>query len=60
MGIKPQKDGNTFMGEVDPSRHHIKILIWQLQKWLKNGARKCLYLMQLILHYILFGENFIG
>ena len=29
-------------------------------KWLKNGARKCLYFMQLFLHYILFGENFIG
>ena len=29
-------------------------------KWLKNGVEKCLYLMQLFLHYILFGENFIG
>ena len=29
-------------------------------KWLKNGAGKCLYFMQLFLHYILFGENFIG
>ena len=26
----------------------------------KNGARKSLYFMQLFLHYILFGENFIG
>ena len=25
-------------------------------KWLKNGAGKCLYFMQLLLHYILFGE----
>ena len=25
----------------------------------KNGAGKCLYFMQLFLHYILFGENFI-
>ena len=29
-------------------------------KWLKNGAGKCLYFMQLFLDYILFGENFIG
>ena len=29
-------------------------------KGLKNGAVKCLYFMQLLLHYILFGENFIG
>ena len=29
-------------------------------KWLKNGAEKSLYFMQLTLHYILFGENFIG
>ena len=29
-------------------------------KWLKNGAGKYLYFMQLFLHYILFGENFIG
>ena len=29
-------------------------------KWLKNGAGKFLYFMQLFLHYILSGENFIG
>ena len=29
-------------------------------KCLKNGAGKCLYFMQLFLHYILLGENFIG
>ena len=28
-------------------------------KWLKNGSVKCLYFMQLFLHYILFGEHFI-
>ena len=28
-------------------------------KWLKNGSVKCLYFMQLFLHYILFGERFI-
>ena len=26
---KQQKDGVIFMGEVDPSRHHVKILIWE-------------------------------
>ena len=29
-------------------------------KWLKNEARKSLYFMQLFLHYIHFGKNFIG
>ena len=29
-------------------------------KWLKNGAGKCLYFLQLILHCILFGEYFVG
>ena len=29
-------------------------------KWLKNRAGICLYFMQLFLHYILFGENFVG
>ena len=29
-GGKPQRDGTIFMGEVEPSSHHIKILIWQL------------------------------
>ena len=29
-GSKPKMDGNNLMGEVDPSRHHAKILIWQL------------------------------
>ena len=28
--------------------------------WLENGAGKSLYLMKLFLHYILFGEDFIG
>ena len=26
MGGKPQRDGTIFMGEFDPSRHHVKIL----------------------------------
>ena len=29
-------------------------------KWLKMGQIKVLYFMQLLLQYILFGENFIG
>ena len=29
-------------------------------KWLKNGAGKSLFFMQLYLHYILLGEDFIG
>ena len=33
-------------------------LVWM--KWLKNGAGKCLYFMQLFLHCILFGEIFVG
>ena len=28
--IKPERDGTIFMGEVDLSRHHVKVLIWQL------------------------------
>ena len=27
---EPKRDGNIFMREVDPSRNHVKILIWQL------------------------------
>ena len=30
-GGKPKSDGTIFMGEVDPSRPYVKILIWQLQ-----------------------------
>ena len=29
-GGEPRRDGTIFMGEVDPSRRHVKILIWQL------------------------------
>ena len=29
-GGKPKGDGTIFMGEVHPSRLHVKILIWQL------------------------------
>ena len=45
----PCKDFNLAIGGV---------LGWM--KWLKNGAGKSLYFIQLFLHYILFGENFIG
>ena len=29
---KPQRHGTIFMGEVDPSRHCEKILIWKLKE----------------------------
>ena len=29
-GEQATKDETILMGKVDPSRHHIKILIWQL------------------------------
>ena len=35
MGSKPQRDGTIFMGGgegVDPSRQHVKMLIWQLEE----------------------------
>ena len=32
MKGKPQRDKTTFMRGVDPLRHHLKILIWQLQE----------------------------
>ena len=53
-------DGAIFIGEFDPSRHHVKILIWRLQENWENEANKSLYFKQFFLHYILFGENFIG
>ena len=30
-GAKLQRDGTIFMREVDHSRHHVKILTWQLE-----------------------------
>ena len=59
------------MGEVEPSRHHVSILIGQLEgglswmKWSKKWGRgkfifhatmSCNY----VLHYVLFVENLIG
>ena len=32
----------------------------RLDEMVKNGAGKSLYFMQLFLHYVLFGENFIA
>ena len=34
LGGKPQRDGDEtiFMGRVDRLRHHVKILIWQLEE----------------------------
>ena len=61
--------GQFLWDEVEPSRDHVKILIWHFKavevgrgwmNWLKNGTGNCLYFMQLFLYYILFGENFIG
>ena len=45
-GEQATKGWDHYMGEVDPSRYHVKTLIWQLvgglgwMKWLKNGAGK--------------------
>ena len=32
MGGKPQRDETIFMGNVGPSRYHVKILISQLEE----------------------------
>ena len=72
-GVKLQRDLTIFIGEVDTSRgvnpnvvsprKDFNLLMegglgWI--KWLKNGAWKILYFMELFLLYILFCENFIG
>ena len=38
---KPKLDGTIFMGGVYPLRHHVKILIWQLEEGLSwmNGLK---------------------
>ena len=38
---KPQKDGTILMAEVDPSRHHVKILIWLGWSRLDGMVKKC-------------------
>ena len=58
MGGKPQKDGTLKTPCKDFNLAIVGGFRWM--KWLKNGAEKCLYFMQLFLHYIVFGENFIG
>ena len=51
--------GPFFMGEVDPSKDQVKEGLVEWNGWkMKQG--KVLYFMQLFLHYIIFGENFIG
>ena len=32
MGGKAQRDGNIFMGGVNPSRQNVKMLTWQLEE----------------------------
>ena len=65
MGGKPQRDGTNFMGEVDPSRHHVKILIRKLEgakldvmvkTWGRQKFISCNYSCTIPF----FGENFIG
>ena len=59
-GGKSQSDGIIFMGEFDPSRHHVGN--WKrsrVDEMVKNREGKSLYFMQLFLHQILFGKNFI-
>ena len=41
MWTELQRDGTIFMGEVDPSRYHVKVLIWQLG--LKTAAGKSIF-----------------
>ena len=50
------------MGAVDPSRQHVKMLIWQLGecKWLKNGAGKGFIFYAIIPALYPFCENCIG
>ena len=41
MGGNPQRDGTIFMREVDPSRHHVKILGWvRLDEMVKKWGRE--------------------
>ena len=59
------KDWDHFYGGSSPLKTPCKdfnLAIGGLgwMKWLKNRAGKSFYFMQLFLHYILFGENFIG
>ena len=66
--LKGMGDGTIFMGGIDLWRELTSCKDFNLaivgglgwMKWLKSGAGKYLYFMQLFLHYIPFGENFIG
>ena len=61
-----EKGRDHFHGGVDLSRKYVKILMWQLEvgyvglNGQQIGKGKVLYLIQLFLHYILYGETFIG
>ena len=54
------------IGEMNPLRHHIRILSWELEGARlreivkKMGQGKVLCFIQLFLYHILFGKNFIG
>ena len=62
MGGNPERDGTIFMGEVHTCKDFNLAVVGRPGwiKWLKNGAGKCLYFMQLFLHYILFGKKWGG
>ena len=62
MGGNPERDGTIFMGEVHICKDFNLAIVGRPGwiKWLKNRAGKCLYFMQLFLHYILFGKKWEG
>ena len=58
-------DGTFFMGGLNLSIHHVFLFcnctrneIREMGK--KWGREKFLYFMQLFMHYIFYGENFVG
>ena len=54
--------GPFLWGELTPCKDFNLAIVGGLgwMKWLKSGTGKYLYFMQLFLHYIPVGENFIG
>ena len=69
-GVKLERDGTIFIGEVDTSRgvnpyvvsprKDFNLLMEGGLGWIRIEAWKILYFMELFLLYILFCENFIG